>query len=107
TSPSTARRPPEHAPTSRSMAKTTAPVRVLIAGSYSLQRPPTGRVQSTAPRGVAQFGSALRSGRRGRGFKSRLPAHFELGRRLPHAERWSASEPRWRIHGASETVDAP
>src|SRR5699024_12605511 len=31
------------------------------------------RVSLVVPRGVAQLGSALRSGRRGRGFKSRHP----------------------------------
>src|SRR6266508_3968259 len=45
-------------------------------------RPPS---QSKSPkhRGVAQLGSALRSGRRGPGFKSRLPDH-------PHLCHWVA-----------------
>ena len=38
-------------------------------------------------RGVAQFGSALRSGRRGRGFKSRHPDQERRGRLGPRRFR--------------------
>ena len=43
------------------------------------------------PRGMAQLGSALRSGRRGRGFKSRYPDHLEQVGDLHFSEVWIAS----------------
>ena len=40
---------------------------------------------------MAQLGSALRSGRRGRGFKSRYPDHLEQVGDLHFSEVWIAS----------------
>jgi hypothetical protein len=45
-------------------------------------RCPPGGYGMLGGREVAQFGSALRSGRRGRGFKSRLPDEQSPGQRL-------------------------
>ena len=66
-------------PANRSACSRVSTPESVRSGEVRLRRTTSRRVQSTAPRGVAQFGSALRSGRRGRGFKSRLPDHRSPG----------------------------
>src|SRR3981189_2927308 len=60
----------------------------------------TVRYSHTALRGVAQFGSALRSGRRGRGFKSRLPDQISAGQPGRGSRLHSSTSEISRVHPA-------
>ncbi|CAG6394836.1 Eukaryotic translation initiation factor 4B [Actinacidiphila cocklensis] len=61
-------------------------------------------------RGVAQLGSALRSGRRGRGFKSRHPDSKAAGQGLdPHEDQGPEPfpGPSWEPLGANPDIRLP
>jgi uncharacterized membrane protein len=57
-------------------------------------------------REVAQFGSALRSGRRGRGFKSPLPDYRGSGSEKEVADQWGKAMPKSRLEAFSDGVIA-
>src|SRR5690606_26211525 len=68
---------------------------------------PTLRAARHEPRGVAQLGSALRSGRRGRRFKSCHPDHTRTGPDLRKRSQGRFSLSRLGITGSAAAMNDP